>query len=134
MLLYERTGYGQREACPTAEPDSVTIVGELSRLLAAAALSPPYLVVGHSWSEILAGEFLPPAGLCGMVLVDAVQERMLFETSPDPCIAAVTAGLRAPLARSMFPTDTPVVRHLRRIGRWPRPQQQSPTFLLYEEP
>ncbi|BDD59616.1 hypothetical protein MPDQ_001800 [Monascus purpureus] len=31
VLLYERTGYGQSEACPTAEPDSRTIVDELSR-------------------------------------------------------------------------------------------------------
>ncbi|CRL21407.1 Alpha/beta hydrolase fold-1 [Penicillium camemberti] len=96
VLLYERTGYGQSEAAPTAEPDSLTIVDELSRLLAAATLLPPYLVVGHSWGGILAREFLAARGheaICGMVLVDAVQERMLFETWPDPCIAAVTAGL-----------------------------------------
>ncbi|KAJ5508794.1 catalytic protein [Penicillium freii] len=96
VLLYERTGYGQSEACPTAEPDSLTIVDELSRLLVAAALPPPYLVVGHSWGGILAREFLAARGheaICGMVLVDAVQERMLFEMWPDPSIAAVTAGL-----------------------------------------
>ncbi|KAJ5617176.1 catalytic protein [Penicillium hordei] len=96
VLLYERTGYGRSEACLTAEPDSLTIVDELSRLLVAAALPPPYLVVGHSWGGILAREFLAargPEAICGMVLVDAVQERMLFETWPDPSIAAVTAGL-----------------------------------------
>ncbi|KAJ5725269.1 catalytic protein [Penicillium malachiteum] len=96
VLLYERTGYGQSEACPTAEPDSLTIVDELSRLLVAAALPPPYLVVGHSWGGILAREFLAargPEAICGMVLVDAVQERMLFETWPDPSIGAVTEGL-----------------------------------------
>ncbi|GKZ17971.1 hypothetical protein AbraIFM66951_007849 [Aspergillus brasiliensis] len=96
VLLYERTGYGRSEACPTVEPDSLTIVDELSRLLAAAALPPPYLVVGHSWGGMLAREFLAARGpevICGMVLVDAVQERMLFETWPDPSIAAVTAGL-----------------------------------------
>ncbi|KGO76301.1 hypothetical protein PITC_037270 [Penicillium italicum] len=96
ILLYERTGYGQSEACPTAEPDSLTIVDELSRLLIAAALPPPYLVVGHSWGGMLAREFLAARGhedICGMVLVDAVQERMYIETWPDPSIAAVTAGL-----------------------------------------
>lgn len=96
LLLYERSGYGQSEASGTAEPDSLTIVDELSRLLAAAALPPPYLVVGHSWGGMLAREFLAargPEAICGMVLVDAVQERMLFETWPDPSIAAVTAGL-----------------------------------------
>lgn len=96
MLLYERTGYGQSEACLTVEPDSLTIVDELSRLLIAAALPPPYLVVGHSWGGILAREFLAargPEAICGIVLVDAVQERMLFETWPDPNITAATAGL-----------------------------------------
>ncbi|KAJ6174535.1 catalytic protein [Penicillium canescens] len=78
LLLYERSGYGQSEAT-VAEPDSLTIVEELSRLLVTAALPPPYLVVGHSW------------GACSRA--NAVQERMLFETWPDPSIAAVTAGL-----------------------------------------
>ncbi|KAJ5888356.1 hypothetical protein N7495_008397 [Penicillium taxi] len=75
VLLYERTGYGHSETCPTAEPDSCTIVDELSRLLAAAALPPPYLVVGHSWGGILAREFLATHGpklICGMVLLDAL--------------------------------------------------------------
>ncbi|KAJ6059789.1 catalytic protein [Penicillium canescens] len=83
LLLYERSGYGQSEAT-VAEPDSLTIVEELSRLLVTAALPPPYLV-------FLAAR--GPEAICGMVLIDAVQERMLFETWPDPSIAAVTAGL-----------------------------------------
>ncbi|QQK40302.1 Alpha/beta hydrolase, putative [Penicillium digitatum] len=44
---------------------------------------------------MLAREFLAtrrPEDICGMVLVDAVQERMFTETWPDPSIAAVTAG------------------------------------------
>ncbi|PYH94655.1 catalytic protein [Aspergillus ellipticus CBS 707.79] len=95
ILLYERTGYGKSEACPTATPDSLTIVDELSRLLVAAALPPPYLVVGHSWGGILAREFLAARAddICGMVLVDAVQERMMFETWPDPDIGGATAAL-----------------------------------------
>ncbi|PWY93045.1 alpha/beta hydrolase [Aspergillus sclerotioniger CBS 115572] len=95
ILLYERSGYGKSETT-TAEPDSVTIVDELSRLLITASLPPPYLVVGHSWGGMLAREFLAAHGpdkICGMVLVDAVQERMLFKTWPDPSIAAVTAEM-----------------------------------------
>ena len=45
---------------------------------------------------MLAREFIAARAveeLCGLVLVDPVQERMLFETWPDPSIAAVTAGL-----------------------------------------
>ncbi|KAJ5538700.1 alpha/beta hydrolase [Penicillium frequentans] len=95
ILLYERSGYGRSEESPN-EPDSLTIVNELSRLLAAADLKPPYLIVGHSWGGILAREFIaarPSEDICGLVLVDPVQERMLFESWPDPSIAAVTEGL-----------------------------------------
>jgi pimeloyl-ACP methyl ester carboxylesterase len=95
VLLYERSGYGCSEESPN-EPDSLTIVDELSRLLVAADLKPPYLVVGHSWGGILAREFIaaqPSEDICGLVLVDPVQERMLFEAWPDPSIAVVTDGL-----------------------------------------
>lgn len=95
ILLYERSGYGRSEESPN-EPDSLTIVDELSRLLAAAGLKSPYLVVGHSWGGILAREFIaarPSEDICGLVLIDPVQERMLFESWPDPSIAAVTEGL-----------------------------------------
>lgn len=95
VLLYERSGYGLSAESPN-EPDSLTIADELSRLLAAAALEPPYLLVGHSWGGMLAREFVaawPIEDICGLVLVDAVQERMQFEIWPDPSIAAVTERL-----------------------------------------
>ncbi|CAK46936.1 uncharacterized protein An16g05960 [Aspergillus niger] len=94
ILLYERSGYGRSEPSPNP-PDSLTIIDELCHLLDAAALSPPYLVIGHSWGGILAREFLAarPDDVCGMVLVDPVQERMIMETWPDFSISAVTDGL-----------------------------------------
>lgn len=94
ILLYERSGYGRSEPSPNPL-DSLTVINELCRLLDAAALAPPYLVIGHSWGGILAREFLAarPDDICGMVLVDPVQERMMMETWPDPSIAAVTNGL-----------------------------------------
>ncbi|CAL5871771.1 uncharacterized protein PFLUO_LOCUS6024 [Penicillium psychrofluorescens] len=95
ILLYERSGYGRSEVSPN-EPDSITAVDELNRLLVAAALEPPYLVVGHSWGGILSREFIatrPIEDICGLVLVDAVQERMRFESWPDPSIEAVNEGL-----------------------------------------
>lgn len=93
-LLYERSGYGRSEPSPNP-PDSLTVINELCHLLDAADLAPPYLVIGHSWGGILAREFLAarPDDICGMVLVDPVQERMMMETWPDLSIAAVTDGL-----------------------------------------
>ncbi|KAJ5993896.1 hypothetical protein N7451_009620 [Penicillium sp. IBT 35674x] len=95
IFLYERSGYGLSEESPN-EPDSLTIINELCRLVESAALEPPYLVVGHSWGGTLAREFIaarPIEDISGLVLVDAVQERMQFETWPDPSISAVSEGL-----------------------------------------
>ncbi|KAJ5113735.1 hypothetical protein N7456_002269 [Penicillium angulare] len=95
ILLYERSGYGRSEESPH-EPDSLTIVDELSKLLKSAALEPPYLVVGHSWGGILAREFIASRqiqDIYGLVLVDAVQERMIFGSFPDPSVSAVQGGL-----------------------------------------
>ncbi|RAL03483.1 alpha/beta fold hydrolase [Aspergillus ibericus CBS 121593] len=95
ILLYERSGYGRSDPSPNP-PSSLTIIDELNQLLTVACLPPPYLVIGHSWGGILAREFLAarPAGdICGMVFVDAVQERMMFERWPDESIGAVTEGV-----------------------------------------
>ena len=95
VLLYERSGYGRSEESPN-DPDSLTVVDELSRLLIAADLKPPYLIVGHSWGGILAREFIaahPNEDIYGLVLVDPIQERMVVEVWPDPNIQAVTEGL-----------------------------------------
>lgn len=95
IFLYERSGYGRSEESPN-EPDSLTIIDELCCLLKSAALEPPYLVVGHSWGGTLAREFIaarPIEDISGLVLVDAVQERMQFKTWPDPSISAVSEGL-----------------------------------------
>jgi pimeloyl-ACP methyl ester carboxylesterase len=53
------------------------VVADLSALLAAANVRPPYVLVGHSFGGLvvrLLASTLPPADVVGLVLVDAAQE------------------------------------------------------------
>ncbi|RAH66442.1 alpha/beta hydrolase [Aspergillus aculeatinus CBS 121060] len=97
LLLYDRGGLGRSEN----GPDSVlhratTAAQELHTLLDQAQLSPPYLVVGHSYGAIIAREFLHlnPRAVAGMVLADGSTERQpeLLQ-DPDLDISAVQGGL-----------------------------------------
>ncbi|KAL2860818.1 alpha/beta fold hydrolase [Aspergillus lucknowensis] len=98
-LLYDRTGLGRSERRPAADPaqsSAVTAAEELHALLAAANITPPFLLVGHSYGGIVAREFLHlyPDLVAGMVLCDAATERSSdLLTFPDPNIVAVTGDL-----------------------------------------
>jgi len=72
---YDRAGVGYSD--PQGRPgDSANIVDDLHRLLAAASIKPPYLLVGHSLGgmhvRLYADTYL--ADVAGMVLVDSAQE------------------------------------------------------------
>jgi pimeloyl-ACP methyl ester carboxylesterase len=75
---YDRSSYGQSDGT-SKKPTSTTIAAELDLLLKSAKISPPYILVAHSWGGILAREFvaLCPNDIAGLVLVDANQEHML---------------------------------------------------------
>jgi pimeloyl-ACP methyl ester carboxylesterase len=75
---YERSGYGQSDTSFT-KPTSTTIAAELYLLLKSANITPPYILVAHSWGGMLAREFiaLRPDDVAGLVLVDTNQEHML---------------------------------------------------------
>ncbi|MBK8023060.1 MAG: alpha/beta hydrolase [Chloroflexi bacterium] len=72
VCAYDRPGHGWSE--PTTEPrDAITLVTELHALLEQAEISPPYLVVGHSygalWTRIFASRYRDE--VTGAVLVDS---------------------------------------------------------------
>ena len=70
---YDRAGLGWSD--PSPRPRDVNqMAGELHELLAASALLPPYVLVGHSLgggvAQVFAGKY--PHEVAGMILVDAV--------------------------------------------------------------
>lgn len=72
---YDRAGLGYSD--PDRRPaDSANIVDDLHRLLNAAAIKPPYILVGHSLGgmhvRLYADTYL--ADVVGMVLVDSAEE------------------------------------------------------------
>ena len=89
---YDRAGYGWSE--PGPEPrDAGRIAAELDRLLAHAGVSPPYVLVGHSFGGFVIRMFAARKerrAVAGLVLVDAAHEHQ-FERLES-------AGVRVPMA------------------------------------
>ena len=74
-LSYERAGLGRSD--PSPEPRSAEqIARELHALLAAKAIAPPYILVGHSAGGLFVRVFahLYPKEIAGLVLVDPATE------------------------------------------------------------
>ncbi|PGH12814.1 hypothetical protein AJ79_04038 [Helicocarpus griseus UAMH5409] len=105
LLLYDRSGLGRSEDGPNRST-AVMAASELSTALEAAGISPPYILVAHSYGAIVAREFLHirQKDVVGMVLAEASTERQSqFFKIPDPNIVAVigdanvaqVTGLRA---------------------------------------
>jgi len=78
VYSYDRTGYGESDTGIEA-PSSIMIAHELDLLLRKAQISPPLIVVAHSWGGILSREFLAlrSGDVAGMVFVEANQEHTL---------------------------------------------------------
>ena len=72
---YDRAGLGFSDA-GTRASDSKNIVDDLHRLLGAAAVKPPYVLVGHSYGGMSARLYAStyPSDVVGMVLVDPTVE------------------------------------------------------------
>jgi pimeloyl-ACP methyl ester carboxylesterase len=75
IYTYDRAGYEQSDPSPS-RPTAVNIATELSKLLEAAGVPGPYILVGHSYGCVMIREFfeLRKEDCVGLVLVDAVQE------------------------------------------------------------
>jgi pimeloyl-ACP methyl ester carboxylesterase len=75
VCTYDRAGLGWSDPAPTART-SQQIVNDLHSLLANAGITPPYVMVGHSFGglnvRLYASQF--PEEVAGLVLVDACHE------------------------------------------------------------
>jgi pimeloyl-ACP methyl ester carboxylesterase len=95
IFTYDRAGYGRSDPAPdprTAE----AVAKDLSALLSAAKITPPYIIVCHSYGGILAREFLAlhVKDIAGMVFVDTNQEKLEKEVPmPFEVLGRVMAKL-----------------------------------------
>lgn len=90
--VYDRAGIGRSEAAPPPRT-SGQIVEDLRALLAAAAIPPPYLLVGHSLGglnmQLYARRY--PRDVAGLILLDTTHAdfpiRVRAALSPEECRA-----------------------------------------------
>ena len=86
IYIYSRSGLGKSQRQPTPSPRTATaMAAELSSLLNAAAIDPPFILVSHSYGGVIAREFLAQrtADIVGMVFVDTNTERTEIERPSD---------------------------------------------------
>lgn len=95
LLLYDRSGLGRSEDGPNRST-AVVAAEELSTLLKVTGISPPYILVAHSYGATVAREFLHfhDNAVAGMVFADGSTEWVCqYFRIPDPNIIAVMGDL-----------------------------------------
>lgn len=98
VFAYDRPGYGDSSAVPASPRDPCAVAHEMHRVLRAAGVKPPYLLVGHSIGGLYQYAYarLYPADVAAVLLVDPTHPdhwaRMQREA---PAAARVAAGMRA---------------------------------------
>lgn len=84
VCAYDRAGMGWSDPSPKLSNSQQHIVA-LRRLLDAANINAPYILVGHSFGGILNREFARtyPGDIDGMVLIDSAHENQLDRLPPE---------------------------------------------------
>ena len=95
IYTYSRSGLGKSQVPPSPSPrTATTMAAELSSLLNAARIEPPFIIVSHSYGGVIAREFLAlrTPDVVGMVFVDANTERTEIERPGDLSIFGAILG------------------------------------------
>lgn len=76
VYSYERAGYYRSDSSQTTAPTRQKIAADLRRLLLAAQVAPPVVLVGHSYGRVPARQFLADyhEEVAAMVIVDSAPE------------------------------------------------------------
>jgi len=100
---YDRANLGASDAAPKPR-SSADVVADLRALLKAAAIAPPYLLVGHSFGGISVRLYAAthPADIAGIVLVDPTPTGFV-----DGECAIVDSSLCAVLRQGWDPSKNP---------------------------
>ena len=98
VYFYDRSGYDWSQTGPVEHPTADVAAAECYALLKAVQVSPPYILVGHSYGSIIAREFLDlyTPSVAGMVLADSATELMyevFSEPLPGADMAAIAEGI-----------------------------------------
>jgi pimeloyl-ACP methyl ester carboxylesterase len=107
VCSYDRLGYGWSDAAQ-GKRSVDRIAGELNALLETADISPPYVLVGHSFGGLAARYFAAryPEKVKGLVLIDATPASTLLKRQ---------SGIRKPLLL-IPPTLTELGALFQRVG------------------
>jgi pimeloyl-ACP methyl ester carboxylesterase len=110
VITYDRAGLGWSEAAPgprTAE----AMVADLRALLRAAKVPGPYVLVGHSFSGLVARlyAYQHPEEVAGLVLLDAAHEDQ-YQRFPEP-IRSAFEPLRAAQLQTLRQVRDAVAAH-----------------------
>jgi pimeloyl-ACP methyl ester carboxylesterase len=108
VIAYDRRGIGQSTA-DSVTPTLHRVAESLHELLGKLAVSPPYVLVGHSWGGLFVRAFVDRYSqeVVGLVFIDVTD----FETTREEKAAAVQpadrATVLAPPTLPPIPPDTP---------------------------
>lgn len=134
VVAYSRAGLGKSEVRP-GEPTLSANTSDLEKMIAAARLRPPFILVGHSYGGFLIRDFAAknPAQVAGMVFVDASDERIETELRKiDPARTAQDAKLSEGYAPQKHKAELKYVQSILDSGKLPgaRPLPDVPVAVL----
>jgi pimeloyl-ACP methyl ester carboxylesterase len=88
-VAYDNAGFGFSDPGPLPRTASAT-VNDLKAALAAADISPPYVLAGWSWGGLIMRlfAFRYPQDVVGMVMVDSSSEHQMRHLRDDPTVQA----------------------------------------------